>query len=195
MRISPIIPFTNSLRKVVMQFLLPLLFAVWAFAEDPVAPLPPEAQRVMDKHEAALDAAKRAYEIAVAKANADAAKALEPIMVKFTKAGKLEDALAVKAAMEKMAAPVNQAGSKGGKTDESELYVGTWEIENLTTLKVLPDGTAFWGGTPGTWTKGGQTIKFSWGNEIDIPTARKCSVVDHGRGGITYRVIITKNRD
>ena len=92
-------------RPVIMVILL--LISACAYAEDTVTPLPPEAQKVVDKHDAGMEAAKKAYDIAVAKVKADAIKGLEPVVTKLTKAGNLEGALAVKAKIESLAPAVS----------------------------------------------------------------------------------------
>lgn len=84
-----------------------ILFAQPADLISPVKPdgLPVAAKQAIERHDKAVDAAKKAYDAALAKAAADARKDLEKILDTETRAGRLESALAVKARMELLAQP------------------------------------------------------------------------------------------
>jgi len=120
-----------------------LLITACAFAEDP--PLPPDAQKVIDKQTIALEAAKKAYDAAVAKANADAAKGLEPVVVKLTKAGDLNGALAVKAAMEKIASDAEPIGNPAKGQYVGKLYVSCGDKVNIFHNGMLVGNSSQWG--------------------------------------------------
>lgn len=169
------------MRALFLALLLLCLPGVQLLAGDgDTPPLPAPAQKILDK-----------LNDDIAKLKAKAAEDLHKVQVQETKAGDLDGALAVKKAAEELMPRFNPG--EVGKDDE--VYIGTWIIANVTTLKVLKDGTAFWGSTPGTWTKGEKTLKFSWGNEIDIPASNNCKVIDHGRDGIVYDVSITNPKE
>jgi hypothetical protein len=88
----------------IMRIFLLSLLAFALFAADPpdakVPPLPPEAQRVVDEHDAAAAKAKQAYDVAMAKINADAIKKMESVVVKVTKVGDLKAANATQAVLD-----------------------------------------------------------------------------------------------
>jgi len=71
-------------------------------ADPPDTKLPPEASKVVAERDTTIAKAKAAYDAAVAKANAEAAKKLDPILVKITKSGDLAGANAVKAKLDEL---------------------------------------------------------------------------------------------
>lgn len=79
---------------------LSLLAMSLAFGADAEAKLPASAQAVLDKAEAAVAANRAAYDKANQKPLADAEKALRAEMEKHTKAGKLNEALAIQKVLE-----------------------------------------------------------------------------------------------
>lgn len=80
--------------------LLVLIISVWS-AEPPVGkPLPSEVQKVLDSRESAAAKAKDAYDVAIAKVNTEAIKAMEKAVSNRTKAGDLEGAMAGKKIMD-----------------------------------------------------------------------------------------------
>jgi len=177
--------------------------AGWA-ADPPEKKEVPLPAPVIKAEDAMNDAVNKARSVYIKAVEAEVKKlqaALEKEKQAATKAGNLELAMAIKAKQEAMTvdAVVAKGAESGGdllgegKTDlDTPHWIGVWNITNITTLKISKDGTAFWGSTPGTYTVGENTIKFSWGNEIDIPKSSKCKVVDHGRNGVIYDIVITK---
>lgn len=85
-------------------FISVFVFSSVAWAADPSPTLPAEAAKVIATHDKALAAAKAAYDAAVARADATAVKALDPIVVKLTRAGDLKGATAAMALRDELAA-------------------------------------------------------------------------------------------
>jgi hypothetical protein len=172
--------------------LLCILALTLAAADPPADPkLPPDVQKVVDDHDKAVKIAQAAFDAAVAKANAAGVKALDNVIKAHTSKNDLDGAVAAKQVQDGWKKPVEGKGDDDPPASLTPLYIGSWDIEGLTTLKVLAGGKALWGSTPGTWTTDGKVLNFSWGNQIDIPTAQHCKVTDHGRGDQVYMVTIS----
>jgi hypothetical protein len=84
-----------------MKSIILVLITLTCWAADPSAqPLPPEATKIQVEHDAAVAKAKAAFDQAVAKADQEAVKKLEPVVVKITKAGDLKGANAAQALLD-----------------------------------------------------------------------------------------------
>lgn len=83
-----------------MKFVILLLIALVAWAADPTQPLPAEVIKIQAEHDAAVSKAKAAFDQAVAKADQEAVKKLEPVVTKFTKAGDLKSAVAAQSVLD-----------------------------------------------------------------------------------------------
>jgi hypothetical protein len=108
-----------------------------AFAGEAETKLPASAQAVLDKAEAAVAANRAAYDKANVKPLAEAEKALRAEMEKFTKAGKLNEALAIQKALEglreSVVASVDEKAKEKGdllgeKQDPKMMLVGKWQM-------------------------------------------------------------------
>ena len=118
------------MRKLV--FLALMIPMSTAFAED--AKMPADAQKVIDKYEASVEVARKAFDAAVAKARDQALKDLKPIQTAETKKGNLESALLVKAKIDELISagpgedlvPVKEPKVSKENKDFAAFLVGTW---------------------------------------------------------------------
>jgi hypothetical protein len=83
-----------------MKSVILVLIALVAWAADPVQSLPPDAAKIQAEHDATVAKLKAAYDTGVAKADQDAAKKMEPVVTKLTKAGDLKGAIATQAVLD-----------------------------------------------------------------------------------------------
>ena len=178
------------------------MFALALFAADPPSdkPLPQSVTPIIKDYTDSIQKAKATYDAACVKAAEKATAALDTKSKELGKKGDLDGAIAVKTVIDKIKnSTLKEDAEKklaedllGDAKAKPEFFVGSWDIVGISPLKINEDGTAVWGSVPGTWTKGEKTIKFSWGNEIDIPTTKNCKVVDHGRNDAVYQMVKTK---
>jgi hypothetical protein len=109
-----------------------VLVPLYAFAQD--AKMPAEAKKVIDKYDASVEAAKKVYDAAVAKARDQALKDLKPVQMTETKKGNLDEAMAVKAKIDELTAdgpgenlvPVKEPKVSKDNKDFSASIIGTW---------------------------------------------------------------------
>ncbi len=127
--------------------------------------LPADAQRALDAFIAAEAKIKAEADAKVAVERTKLIKALEAAKVAATKAGKLEEALAIKAVQEKNAPP-DPMGVQG-PAKQSNLYVGKWRIaSNGRSLTINADMTMVDSlGEPGTYVINSDgSLVMSWKN-------------------------------
>src|SRR5574343_171585 len=74
---------------------VPMLAPITMAAATSSVTMPPATAEAVERYDKAVDAAKKAYDAALAKAAADARKDLEKVLDVETKGGRLESALAV----------------------------------------------------------------------------------------------------
>jgi hypothetical protein len=142
---------------------LSTLLVAFAFAGEAETKLPASAQQVLDKAEAAVAANRAAYDKANQKPLADAEKALRQELDKATKAGKLNDALAIQKALEglreSVVASVDEAAKSGKgdllgdtKVDTKVVVIGKW-LAGPVALTINKDNTwtSPWADFGGSW--------------------------------------------
>lgn len=109
--------------------------------------MPTEAKKVIDKYEASVEVARKAFDAAVAKARDQALKDLKPIQTSETKKGNLDGATLVKS-----------------KVEELTIEASTETLSSAKEPKVQKDLRDFIPSILGTWdgdpTKGGPNWKF-----------------------------------
>jgi hypothetical protein len=88
-----------------------VLIPLYAFAQD--AKMPAEAKKVIDKYEASVEVARKAFDAAVAKARDQALKDLKPIQVSETKKGNLDGAMLVKGKVDELTAEISKPAVEG----------------------------------------------------------------------------------
>lgn len=157
--------------------------------------LPPEAQKVMAKYDATVDAAKKVYEAAVAKAKEQATKELKPIQQAEVRKGNLDTAMAIKAKLEELKAEELQSPT----APKSDVRVAPGEYpskQGTFVISIKGDKISLQDKTHGHYSTGfkaeNNRILFSWSNNDDLivvePLApERISVTCYGggsRGGI-----------
>lgn len=121
-----------------ISILLSMLLAVshgWA-ADGDLTKIPPSAQAILDQAEKAIGRNRVAYDDANGKSLADAEKGLKAELEKMTKAGKLEEALAIKKTLESFRDDlVKRVDEKAqqkldllGEPIAPSAIVGTWKL-------------------------------------------------------------------
>lgn len=118
------------------HLILLTLISCCCFAADPSPAVPPEVAKIVAEHDAVVAKAKAAFDAACVKADQDAAKKLEPVVVKLTKAGDLKGATAGQAVLE---------GWKGGEAEQNNdpkvaAVVGKWK-RGAATVTINADGS------------------------------------------------------
>jgi len=111
-----------------------VLVPIYSFAQD--AKMPAEAKRVIDKYDASVEAAKKVFETAVAKARDQALKDLKPIQVSETKKGNLDGAMLVKSKVDELTAEIQKPAAEGDlakpippSTDPRvAMLIGKWKV-------------------------------------------------------------------
>ena len=102
-----------------MRYLTLLFLALCAYAGEAIGDqpkLPPEAQKVVEKHEAALATAKRAFDTAAAKADAEGSAALDKMVKDATKRGDLQAAIDILELQKKWSQSSSDLMGDKGKT-------------------------------------------------------------------------------
>jgi len=147
-----------------------VLVPLYAFAQD--AKMPAEAKKVIDKYEASVEVARKAFDSVVAKARDQAIKDLKPIQASETKKGNLNGALAVKS-----------------KIDEMIVSVSAENLDPVKEPTTVADDKVFSSFVIGTWTgeggmKGGPHWTFS-------KSGKEIQLVEEGKPyhSIKYRLI------
>jgi hypothetical protein len=109
-----------------------VLVPLYAFAQD--AKMPAEAKKIIDKYDAAVEVAKKAYDATVAKARDQALKDLKPIQTSETKKGNLDGAILVKNKIDELLVsssldnlnPVKEPAVVANNRVFSNFVIGTW---------------------------------------------------------------------
>lgn len=115
------------MRTIILLLLVTVAFAVDSPTEKP---LPADLQKELDARDAEIARAQSAFDAAVAKANATAAKKMDALMKTKTKAGDLEGAMAAKALLDKWSA--ESPNLLGEKTSElASIVMSGYEIDDL----------------------------------------------------------------
>ena len=128
-----------------------VLVPLYAFAQD--AKMPTEAKKVIDKYEASVEVARKAFDSVVAKARDQALKDLKPIQVSETKKGNLDGAMLVKGKVDELTAEIPKPASEGDlakplppSTDPRvSLLLGRWKLSSpgsdyVSTWEFKEDG-------------------------------------------------------
>jgi hypothetical protein len=156
--------------NLIKTLILSTLLVAFAFAGEAATKLPTSAQAVLDKCENAVAANRAAYDKANVKPLADAEKALKAEMEKQTKAGKLNEALAIQKALEglrdSVVASVDEKAKEkgdllGDTKDIKSLIVGTWNItySNAHTETITVDANLNVTVSISTWNSVAFTLK------------------------------------
>jgi hypothetical protein len=111
-----------------------VLAPLYAFAQD--AKMPAEAKKVIDKYEASVEVARKAFDAAVAKARDQALKDLKPIQTAETKKGNLDGAMLVKSKVDELTSEIPKPAAEGDlakpvppSTDPRvTLLLGKWKV-------------------------------------------------------------------
>lgn len=144
-----------------MRFIIILAMSMCAVISAVEAEkLSPAAQTALQKAATAVAKNRESYDKANAKAFADADKALKAELDRLTKAGKLDEALALKEVMgtyqqevvKKVDADANTPKDTLGKTLEDPI-VGTWLREDRIVFTFNADGTGSARNMPLKWKK------------------------------------------
>jgi hypothetical protein len=129
-----------------------------------------DAQVVVARHDKAVSEAKRAYDLAVAKAATTAIKELQHVQADEAKMGRLEVAMAAKRKIEELQ-PLTTV-SAAPKNDRLVVGKWTWHAGRTALFKAdgtatQNDGTAEFG--KGTWvpTKDG-TVRIQWTEPVAV---------------------------
>ncbi len=130
--------------------------SIHLFAQPAPRPLPPEAAPVFKAYEVDVARAKSVCDKSIDDAKTRTVRAVQPVLDKLTKAGRLDDAIAVKEAAAVLS-PEQPATAGVGKGDLAKTLIGTkWFKQDLRswTLTLLADGdlTASHHSAHGTWT-------------------------------------------
>ena len=181
---------------------LSLLALSLAFGGEADTKLPASAQQVLDKAEAAVAANRAAYDKANAKPLADADKALKAEMEKATKAGKLNEALAIQKVLEGLRESVvacvdEKAKAKGdllGDTaDPKDVVLGKWK-RGAGTVEFKKNGTFTDSrNVSGTWNlnKDG-SFTMTWGDSgmiVNCSKPVKNVTVENGGPGQLTKIV------
>jgi len=194
--------------------LLCLSSMMWAAEETPK--LPPSAQSILDKAERAISDNRGKYDDANKKPLADAEKALKAEQDKLGKAGKLEEALAIKKILDsfrdELVAKVDEkAKGKGGgdllgdkpKTEKitAKLLTGKWKQNNGAVYEFVKSGAllCWWNGAnheagkpheaAGTWSCDAKSASFDLAGRhytINGGSEADMSLTDVSGGGVPY---------
>jgi hypothetical protein len=164
------------------------LLALSMWAGEAETKLPASIQSAIDKAEAEVAKNRVAYDKANEKPLAAAEKALKAEMDKATKAGKLEEAMAIKKAMDGLSDSVvagvdekaKQKTDLLGKPRElKDLVAGAWELHRdpkakdaaLWVAEFSADGTITGPGTgTGRWILDGTKLTCTWRSNVHIYT-------------------------
>lgn len=126
--------------------------------------LPPEAQKIVDKAEVALEAAKKTYDEACAKIKAQEAKDLQQIQDQLSKKGNTDGAASVKKKIEELGVDPAELAKPGDMTEEQwkklpypDYPCKANEVTNLKVtlangqkVKVVPNPADTWQSGPGS---------------------------------------------
>jgi hypothetical protein len=137
-----------------------VLVPLYTFAQD--AKMPAEAKKVIDKYEASVEVARKAFDAAVAKAREQALKDLKPIQTTETKKGNLDGAMLVKAKVDELTSEIPKPAAEGDLAKPAPPSTDT----RVTTLSgkwkvTVPGGTytGIWEfRVDGTVTQGGKLV-------------------------------------
>jgi hypothetical protein len=137
---------------IIVLLLIPL---VWAADQPMDKPLPSDAQKVVEARDAEVAKAKAIYDAAVTKANGDAVKKLEPLLVKITKAGDLDGANSVKAKVDEFKG--DQADLLGDANPANNAFpAGKWTVPDA------PPGKFFLLNADKTWSSNYKVMAGTW---------------------------------
>lgn len=114
--------------------LMVLLVPLSLLGQD--AKVPTDAKKVVEKYDAAVEAAKKAYDATVAKARDQALKDLKPIQSAETKKGNLDGAIWVKDKIDELTAQIPKEPGKDDlatpapptKDPRVALVIGKWKV-------------------------------------------------------------------
>jgi hypothetical protein len=115
-----------------------VLVPLYTFAQD--AKMPAEAKKVIDKYEASVEVARKAFDASVAKARDQALKDLKPIQVAETKKGNLDGAMIVKSKVDELSTETSKPISEGDlarptiPSVDPKVFYGKWKV-------TVPGGT------------------------------------------------------
>jgi len=168
-------------------------------------PNDPAARTAIRERDAATAKAKLAYDKAVAAADAELVKKLEVRLDALTKAGRLDDALAVRdliaATKPKPAATTGTSAASTATADAPGSFmtiadaVGTWKEGNGTPVVLRADGRFIYAGSqPGTWRLSEEALVLTWAKgRVDTYNKRDGDAIT-GDSTLGHQVTITKTR-
>ncbi len=168
-------------------------------------PNDPAARTAIRERDAAAAKAKVAYDNAVAAADAELVKKLEVRLDALTKAGRLDDALAVRdliaAIRPKPAATAGTAAATTAAADAPGTFmavadaVGMWNEGNGTPVVLHPNGRFTYANSqPGTWRLSDEALVLTWAKgRVDTYSKREGDAIT-GDSTLGHPVTITKTR-
>jgi hypothetical protein len=190
--------------------LIVAVLSILALPAEEAPKLPPAAQAILDTAERAIAANRAKYDDANKKPLADAEKALKAKQDELGKAGKLEEALAIKKILDsfrdELVAKVDEMAMEkagdllGDGKMKSDWYIGKWGMtgNSAWVISLSKDGAATsLDGSQGKWEFKQKNLVISWNSGFidSIEASRKgldSYTMTNNKGG-SYSVFFMKD--
>jgi hypothetical protein len=176
-----------------------VLVPLYAFAQD--AKMPADAKKVIDKYDAAVEAAKKAYDATVAKARDQALKDLKPIQTAETKKGNLDAAVLVKAKIDELSSETMKSTPENELANPTSPYItepkasmvaGKWKVIGPNWIwEFKVNGTTSRGNYTGKFVIENEKIIITWPAEVHTLRMPKLGTME-GTSSLGHQIKLEK---